>query len=108
MKITEVAHFFELLFSTVRYLHIQTYFDKKKCCATFWAILSQTHLVTLASKTRLTNKFLTANCDRYLLLEKLDDRRGVDVVDRGSVVADDSDSRDGRTGSELRFSLPWL
>jgi hypothetical protein len=43
--ITDVAHIFELLLSTVKVMHS---FGPKTGWATFWAIFSQTHLVTLS------------------------------------------------------------
>jgi hypothetical protein len=44
MKITEIAQFLGLLFSTVK---VVQKFGQKMCWATFWAIFSRTHLATL-------------------------------------------------------------
>jgi hypothetical protein len=46
MKITEIAHIFGLLFATVK---VMRSFFTKMLWATFWAIFSQTHLVTLTA-----------------------------------------------------------
>jgi hypothetical protein len=49
LKITEVAHIFVLLYSTVNFSCIDFY--KKMGWATFLAIYSQPHLVTLIKAT---------------------------------------------------------
>jgi hypothetical protein len=44
MKIAEIVQIFGLLFSAEKVMHK---FRQKMCWATFWAIFSQNHLVTL-------------------------------------------------------------
>jgi hypothetical protein len=52
-RITEEGEMFWLLFASVKFLHL---FGQNMGWATFWAIFSQTHLVTLLYIDRIADQ----------------------------------------------------